>query len=106
MPYPTDLSDAQWYLLEPVLGRGGSRGPVPSVDRRKMVDAVLYQAKTGCQWRMLPAEFGNWNTVWRTWARWRDRGVWQRVWTWCVAGSGWPRAGMRSLRCWWWTAMW
>jgi transposase len=44
-----------------------------------MVNAILYQAKTGCQWRMLPVAFGNWNTIWRTWSRWRDRGVWQQV---------------------------
>lgn len=34
-----------------------------------MVDAVLYQAKTGCQWQMPPVEFGNWNTIWRIWSR-------------------------------------
>ena len=77
--YATAVTDAQWRLLEPELGSGGSRGPAPTVDRRMVVNAVLYQAKTGCQWRMLPVEFGNWNTIWRTWARWRDRGVWQRV---------------------------
>lgn len=43
------------------------------------MNAILYQAKTGCQWRMLPVEFGNWNTIWRTWSRWRDRGTWQDV---------------------------
>jgi transposase len=76
VPYETDLTDRQWRVLEPLLGRGGARGPEPSVDRRRVVNAVLYQAKTGCQWRYLPTEFGNWNTVWRTFARWRDRGVW------------------------------
>ena len=40
---------------------------------------MLYQAKTGCRWRMLPRDFGNWNTIWRTWSRWRDRGVWRQV---------------------------
>jgi putative transposase len=79
VPYSTDLTDAQWRLLEPILGRGGSRGPQPALDRRHIVNAVLYQAKTGCQWRMLPAEFGAWNTIWKTRSRWRDRGVWQRI---------------------------
>lgn len=51
MPYPTDLTDARWELLEPVLGVGGSRGPKPRVDRRMVVNAVLYQARTRCQWR-------------------------------------------------------
>lgn len=44
-----------------------------------MVNAVLYQARTGCQWRLLPREFGNWNSIWKVWCRWRDRGVWQQV---------------------------
>ena len=79
MPYPTDLTYRQWRLLEPVLGVGGSRGPQPTVDRRLVVNAILYQARTGCQWRYLPAEFGSWNTVWKTFARWRDRGVWQQA---------------------------
>jgi transposase len=79
VPYSADLTDAQWRLLEPSLGRGGKRGPTPALDRRQVVNAVLYQAKTGCQWRMLPAEFGSWNTIWKTWSRWRDRGVWQQV---------------------------
>ena len=58
MVYPTDLTDEQWELLEPVLGVGGSRGPQPRVDRRRIVDAVLYQARTGCRWRYLPTENG------------------------------------------------
>ena len=44
-----------------------------------MVNAILYQARTGCQWRYLPTEFGPWNTIWKTFARWRDRGVWQEA---------------------------
>lgn len=44
-----------------------------------MVNAILYQARTGCQWRYLPGEFGSWNTIWRTFCRWRDRGLWQEA---------------------------
>lgn len=74
-----DVTGRQWRLLEPVLGVGGSRGPQPTVDRRNIVIAVLYQARIGCQWRYLPSEFGPWNTIWKTFSRWRDRGVWQQV---------------------------
>ncbi len=49
------------------------------MDRRTVVNAILYQAPTGCQWRYLPAEFGRWSTIWKTFARWRDRGVWQQA---------------------------
>ena len=51
--YSTDVTDAQWALLEPLLG-WGLRGPRPGLDRRGVVNAVLYQARTGCQWRLLP----------------------------------------------------
>jgi putative transposase len=72
--YSTDVTDEQWSLLEPLLGRG-RRGPVPGRDRREVLNAVLYQARTGCQWRQLPVQFGSWNMIWRVWCRWRDRGV-------------------------------
>src|SRR5215203_6027145 len=61
--YPTDLSDAEWTLLEPHL-------PVPKQRRRprlhsprEILNAVYYVLKSGCQWRMLPREFPPWKTV-------------------------------------------
>ncbi len=44
-----------------------------------MLNAILDQARTGCQWRYPSAEFGRWNTIWKTFYRWRDRGVWQQA---------------------------
>ena len=44
-----------------------------------MVDAILYQARTGCQWRYLPPQFGPWGTVWQQLRRWRDNGTWARA---------------------------
>lgn len=44
-----------------------------------MLNAILYQARTGCPWRYLPAEFGRWTTIGKTFCRWRDRGVWQQA---------------------------
>lgn len=67
--YGSGLGDTQWRLLEPLPGRGRARGPAPVLDRWQVVSAMLCQAKTGCQWRMLPVEFGNWNTIWRTFSR-------------------------------------
>jgi transposase len=63
-----------------------------------VVHAVLYQAGTGCQWPYLPAEFSVWNTIWKTFSRRRDRGVWQRamnVLRWHLVTG---RAGIRSCR--------
>lgn len=49
--------------------------------RRTMVEAILRLARTGCQWRELPARFGPWPAVWAQWRRWRDKGVWAQAMT-------------------------
>jgi putative transposase len=60
--YPTDLTDAQWQLIEPLLPtqqwQPGGRGR-PPVDRRRVINGIFYLKKTGCQWRMLPKDFGH-----------------------------------------------
>ena len=60
MSYPGDLTDEQWALLEPVFNAPGKRGRKHADDLRSVVDAMLYIAQTGCQWRYLPASFGPW----------------------------------------------
>ena len=78
--YPTDLSDEQWDLLQAVLPpRGwhpGGRGRPPKVDMRQLLNGILYLNKTGCQWRMLPKDFGNWSTIYGYFKRWRRHGIW------------------------------
>lgn len=82
--YETDVTDAQWELLHPLLPQPtwppGSRGRPPR-PLRPMVNGMLYVNKTGCQWRMLPKEFGPWETVYGYFWRWRRAGVWERVMT-------------------------
>jgi transposase len=77
--YPTDLTDAEWAVLEPLLpvmlcltGLGG-RPELHS--RRTMVNAVLYLVDNGIKWRAMPADFPPWRTVWGMFARWRKDGV-------------------------------
>jgi len=77
--YPSDLTDAQWALLEPVLTRPGKRGRRHGADLRTVVDGMLYVAQTGCQWRYLPRSFGPWTRVWSQFRRWAKNGVWSRV---------------------------
>jgi transposase len=45
-----------------------------------MLNGMLWRAKTGPPWRDVPARYGKWQTVYSRWLRWRDAGVWQRVW--------------------------
>jgi len=75
-----ELSDAQWAKIELLLPkRQGGRGR-PEHDTRQLVNAMIWRAKTGAPWRDLPERYGNWKTVYSRWLRWRDTGVWQRVW--------------------------
>ena len=78
--YPSDVSDAQWAILEPLLGGARvGRGRRPTVERREIVNAILYVLRTGCQWRHLPHDLPNWNTVYWYFARWTGDGTWERV---------------------------
>ena len=82
--YETDLTDEQWEVLCPLLPvqqwRPGGPGRRPC-DRRRVINGILYVNKTGCQWRMLPKDFGHWETVYGSFRRWQRAGVWQRVMT-------------------------
>src|SRR5204862_3925016 len=77
--YPSDLSDAQWAILEPLMPAQKPTGPRLRVDRREVVNAIGYVLRTGCQWRYLPEGFPNWNTVYWYFARWRDDGTWEQI---------------------------
>src|SRR5256885_6358873 len=82
--YETDLTDEQWEVLQPLLPvrqwRPGGPGR-PPCDRRRVINGILYVNKTGCQWRMLPKDFGPWETVYGDFRRWRRAGGWERVMT-------------------------
>src|SRR5438105_10196271 len=68
--YPSDLTDAQWALIErhlPVYPGGRPR----KTDLRDVVDAIFYILRTGCQWRYLPKDFPPKSTVWRYFDEWR-----------------------------------
>jgi putative transposase len=80
--YPTDLSDGQWQLIEPLLPEpksGAGKPGRPAFDRRRLVNAILYVVKSGCQWRLLPREFGCWQTVYGYFNRWSRATVWQGI---------------------------
>jgi transposase len=76
--YPSDLSDEQWQILEP-LPKAHHRGRPRTVDLRDVLDAIFYITKTGCQWRYLPSGFSPKNTVWYYFSLWRDDGTLDRI---------------------------
>lgn len=77
MSYPSDLSDEQWATLGPLI-RAATRQP-GMIDRRRIVNAIFYALRTGCQWRYLPREYPNWKTVYSCFWRWQRSGVWDQV---------------------------
>jgi putative transposase len=77
--YPTDLSDAEWTLLEPHLPVPKRRGRPRLHSPREILNAVYYVLKSGCQWRMLPREFPPWKTVFHYFRKWRLDGTWERL---------------------------
>ena len=71
------MTSAQWAIVSLVLPK--RRGPIPILDDRRFIDAVLYRLKTGCPWRDLPERFGPWKTVYNRFANWSHRDHWKRV---------------------------
>lgn len=72
--YPSDLTDAQWALVDPLLSAAKPGGRPEAHARREVVNAILYLLRTGCSWRQLPKDFPPWETVYWHFARWRDDG--------------------------------
>ena len=78
-PYPTDLTDAQWKLVEPMVPPERPGGRHRSVDVRRVVDGINYLVRTGCAWRSIPRDLPNWNTCRHYYDRFRADGTWERV---------------------------
>src|SRR3954469_12698438 len=79
MPHRHAISDADWDRIRDLLpGRPGQTGWLAK-DNRLFLDAVLWIAKTGAPWRDLPERFGRWNSVWKRFDRWAQKGTWQVV---------------------------
>jgi putative transposase len=77
--YPSDLSDAQWELIELMIPRAKPGGRPRGVEMREVVNAMLYLNRSGCQWDMLPHDFPAKSTVYEYFAQWRDDGTWQTI---------------------------
>ena len=76
--YPSDMTDRQWQIIKPLLPKPAKRGRRP-ICRRRILNAILYVNRTGCQWRMLPSDFPKWKSVYTVFWRWRQAGVWERI---------------------------
>jgi transposase len=76
---PSDLTDAQWEIVESMLPLIKSPGRIPKHPRRAIVDAILYVVRSGCSWRQLPVDFPPWQTVYWQFQQWEKRQVTERI---------------------------
>jgi len=77
--YPTDLTDAQWAILEPLVPPSKHGGRPRTVNMREVINTILYLDRAGCQWDMLPHDLLPKSTVYEYFAKWRDDGTWARL---------------------------
>jgi transposase len=77
--YQSDLSDAEWICLEPLMPAPNTTGRPRLHGTREILDAILYILKSGCAWRLLPHDFPPWKTVYHYFRAWRLSGVWERM---------------------------
>ena len=77
--YPSDLTDAQWDVLAPLLPAAKPGGRPRTVDLREVLNGILYVLRSGCPWRMLPHDLPPWQTVYKYFRRWMMDGTWERV---------------------------
>ena len=74
-----ELTDPEWAVVEDLFDPTGRRGVPARYPRRRIVEAILFLARTGCQWRYLPDPYPPWEAVWQQWRRWRENGVWAKA---------------------------
>ncbi len=78
-PYPSDLSDAQWALLDPLIPTAKPGGRPRAHAERELVDGIRYVLRTGCPWRYLPEGFPPWPTLYAYFRQWHEDGTWDRA---------------------------
>src|SRR3954466_1007733 len=78
-PYPSDLTNEQWSVIEPMIPPEKWGGRTRSVEMREVLNGILYLNRTGCQWRAIPHDLPNRSTVRHYYDRFRDDGTWSRV---------------------------
>jgi putative transposase len=78
-PYASDLSDAEWAILEPLIPPAKPGGCPRRVNMRQILNGIFYVLRSGCAWRLLPHDYPAWSTVYDYFRKWRNAGVWERL---------------------------
>jgi putative transposase len=77
--YPSDLTDKQWELIEPLVPPAKEGGRERTTDMREVLNGVFYILAGGNSWRMMPHDLPNWKTVYHYFREWRRDGTWARM---------------------------
>lgn len=77
--YPSDLTDAEWEILEPLIPAVAEDATHVSYERREIVNGILYVLRSGCPWRLLPHDLPAWGTVYSYFRIWRNEGIWDQI---------------------------
>lgn len=78
-PYPTDLSDAEWSWLQPLIPPPKPGGRPRTTNLREVLNALFYVLRGGIPWRMLPHEFPAWQTAYYYFRQWQKTGLWEQM---------------------------
>jgi putative transposase len=78
-PYPSDLTDVEWHLIEPLLPLPARQGRPRKYSLRAVLNAIFYVLRTGCQWRAVPHDLPKWTTAYHYWWSWRKAGLWEQL---------------------------
>lgn len=77
--YPSDVTDEEWAILEPLIPAAKPGGRPQEIERREIVNAILYVLCSACSWRMMPHDLPNWSTAYLYFRLWKLAGVWEQV---------------------------
>ena len=77
--YPSDVTDKEWAMLEPLIPAAKPGGRPQEIARREIVNGILYVLRSGCPWRLLPHDLPNWSTVYLYFRQWKLAGIWEQV---------------------------
>ena len=75
-----ELNDEQWQRLEGLLPAQKPRTGRPNLHHRQVINGILWVLRTGAPWRDMPERYGSWSTVASRFYRWREAGIWERIW--------------------------
>jgi putative transposase len=78
-PYPSDLTNDQWKLIEPLLPPAGRGGRPRSVEMREVLNGIWYLVRNGCSWRAIPHDLPNWHTCRHYYDRLCGDGTWNNI---------------------------